>query len=88
MKRNTLIEHKEVVVCEENGPINLSHNVLLTTLEANTIVKLVVFVITTKSSSTCTNYGKIGHTFETCHNMKREIPLVPTATVKFIILVA
>jgi hypothetical protein len=36
MKRKTLIEHKEVViVCEESGPISMSYNVLLTTLEAN-----------------------------------------------------
>jgi hypothetical protein len=32
MKRNTLIEHKEVVViCEENGPINLNYIVILIT---------------------------------------------------------
>jgi hypothetical protein len=37
MKRDTLMEHKEtVVVCEENGPISLSYNVLLTTSETNT----------------------------------------------------
>jgi hypothetical protein len=36
MKRNTLIEHKEVtIVCEESGPISLSYNALLTTPEAN-----------------------------------------------------
>jgi hypothetical protein len=36
MKRNTLIEHKEVVIiCEESGPISMSYNVLLTTLEVN-----------------------------------------------------
>jgi hypothetical protein len=41
MKRNTLIEHKEVVViCEENGPTSMSYNVLLTTLEANVRVNL------------------------------------------------
>jgi hypothetical protein len=34
MKRNTLIEHKEVtIVCEKSGPINFSYNVLLTTPE-------------------------------------------------------
>jgi hypothetical protein len=34
MKRNTFIEHKEdVVVCEESGHVNMSYNVLLTTLE-------------------------------------------------------
>ncbi len=46
MKKDTLIEHKEVVVvCEENGPINLSYNVLLTTPKANIIVKLVVHIL-------------------------------------------
>jgi hypothetical protein len=43
MKKDTLIEHKEAdVVCEENRLISLSHNVLLTTLEAYTITKLVI----------------------------------------------
>ncbi len=32
MKRDTSIEHKEVtIVCEENGPISLNYNALLTT---------------------------------------------------------
>jgi hypothetical protein len=40
MKRDTLIEHKEAIgVCEDNGPITLNYNVLLTTLEANIIAK-------------------------------------------------
>jgi hypothetical protein len=39
MKQDTLIEHKEAtIVCEENGLVNLSYNVLLTTFEANTII--------------------------------------------------
>jgi hypothetical protein len=43
-----------------------------------------VHIVTTKSSSTCTNCGKIGHTFETCHNKKIEVPVVPTTTIKSI----
>ncbi len=40
MKRDTLIEHKEsTIVCEESGHASLNYNVLLTGLEANTIVK-------------------------------------------------
>jgi hypothetical protein len=59
VKRNTLIEHKEVVVvCEENGPISMNYNVLLITPKANVGVKLVVLVMTTKSALTCSNYGK------------------------------
>jgi hypothetical protein len=54
---------------------------MLTTLEANIVVKLVVLVIT-KSTSTCTNCGKTTRTLETCHKWKREIPIVPTAMVK------
>ncbi len=51
MRRNTLIEHKEiVVVCEESGPVSLSFNALLTTLKANTVVKPIVHVVTTKST--------------------------------------
>jgi hypothetical protein len=43
MKRDTLIKHKEVVrICEENGHVNLNHNVLLTTLEANTMANTIV----------------------------------------------
>jgi hypothetical protein len=84
MKRNTLIEHKEVVVvCEENAPISLSYNVLLTTLEVNAIVKLVVLVVTAKSALTCTNCGKIRHSVETYHKRKKEILVVPTTIVKF-----
>jgi hypothetical protein len=83
MKRDTLIEHKKiVVVCEESGPISLNYNVLLTIEEANTIVKPVVPIITTKSTLTCTNCDKIGHLVETCHNRKRKVKVVPTATIK------
>jgi hypothetical protein len=82
MKRDTLIEHKEVVVCEENGPVSLSYNVLLTTLEANIVVKPIVPIVTTKSSLTYTNCDKIGHLVETCHNRKRKVPSVPIAIVK------
>jgi hypothetical protein len=83
MKRDTLIQHKEaVVVCEENEPINLSYNALLTTPHANMVFKLVVPVVIAKSSLTCTNCGKIGHTFNICHYRKREVLVVPTTTVK------
>jgi hypothetical protein len=62
MKRNTLIEHKEaVVICEESGPINLSYNALLTTLEVNIAVKPIVTIVITKSTLTCTNCGKTSH---------------------------
>jgi hypothetical protein len=41
MKKNTLIEHKEVgIICEENGLISLSYNVLLTTPKDNVILNL------------------------------------------------
>ncbi len=83
MKRDTLIEHKEVVVvCEENGPVSLSFNVLLTTPETNTVVKPIIPVVIVKSALTCTNCGKTGHTLETCHNRKKNVLIVPTATVK------
>jgi hypothetical protein len=83
MKKKTLIKHKEAtVVCEERGPISLNYNDLLTTLEANIIAKPIVYVITSKSTSTYTNCGKIGHTPETRHNMKREVPIIPTPTIK------
>jgi hypothetical protein len=43
MRKDTLIEHKKtIIVCEEIGPINLSYNVLLTTLEANIVVKPII----------------------------------------------
>jgi hypothetical protein len=49
MKRDTLMEHKKVVVvCEENGPVNLSYNIMLTTLETNIVAKHVVPIATTK----------------------------------------
>jgi hypothetical protein len=83
MRRHTLIEHKEAaVICEESGPISLNYNVLLTTLEINVVVNHVVSIITSKSTLTYTNCGKIGHSMETCHNMKREVLIVPTTTIK------
>jgi hypothetical protein len=72
MTRNTLIEHKEViVVCEKNELVNMSYNALLTIPKANVGVKLVVPSITTKSTLTCTNCGKTSHSIETCHNRKK-----------------
>jgi len=89
MKRNTSIEHKEAtIVCDENGPISLSYNALVTTPKANTMVKLVVLVVTTKSTLTCTNCAKTNYSLKTCHNMKIEVVIVPTATIKFIELIA
>jgi hypothetical protein len=82
MKINTLINHKEVVVCEKNGPINMSYNVLLTTLEVIVGVKPIVLVVTAISTLTYTNCGKIGHLVETCHNIKKEVPVLPTVTIK------
>jgi len=41
IKQNTLIEHKEVVlIYEENGHVDVSYNILLTTLKINIIVNL------------------------------------------------
>jgi hypothetical protein len=83
VNKNTLIEHKEdVVICEENGLVSLNFNVLLTTLEVNAIVKLVVPTAIAKSTLTCTNCGKTGHSMETCHNKEKKVLIVPIATVK------
>ncbi len=83
LKRDTLIEHKEVVVVwEESGPISLSYNALLTTPHVSIVFKLVVHVVIAKSSLTSTNCGKIGHTFDICYNRKREVQVVPTTIVK------
>jgi hypothetical protein len=88
MKRNTSIKHKEAtIVCEENEPINMSYNILLTTPKANAGVKHITPTVTAKSTLTYTNCGKIGHLVETYNNMKRKIPTVPTITVKSIKLV-
>jgi hypothetical protein len=83
MKRNTLIEHKEVVVvCEESGLVNMSYNVLLTTPKANARVRPIVHAMTTKSTLTCTNDGKTDHSMETCHNREKKVLVVPTAIVR------
>jgi hypothetical protein len=77
MRRNTLIEHKEItIICEESGLISLSYNVLLTTPKANTTVKPIIPIATTKSALTCTNCGKTSHSTKTYRNMKREVPIV------------
>jgi hypothetical protein len=73
MKRNTLIKHKEVaVICEESGHVSLSYNVLLTTLEADVIVKPIVPIVTSKSTLTYTNCSKTSHLVETYLNMKKK----------------
>jgi hypothetical protein len=83
MKRDTLIEHKEtIVLCEENGLINLSFNVLLTTQEANIVAKLVILVAITKLALTCSNCGKTCHTFETCHNIKKDVIIILIVVIK------
>ncbi len=78
MKRNILVDHKEtIVVCEENGHADFSYNVLLTTPEANIVVKHVIPNVITKSTLTCINCGKTSHLVETCHNRKRKVIVVP-----------
>jgi hypothetical protein len=75
-KKNTLIRHKQaIVVCEESGHVSSNYNAMLTTLKANIVVKSIVLVVTTKSTLTCTNCGKIGHTLKTCHNRKKRYQL-------------
>jgi hypothetical protein len=89
MRRDTLIKHKEVVVvCAENGDVNMSYNVILTTLEVNARIKLVVPIVTAKSTLTCTNCGKTNRSMETYHNKKGEVQVVPIAIVKSMKLVA
>jgi len=61
----------------------LSYNVLVTTTKVNTIIKLVLSTVIVKSTLTCTNCGKTGHSMETCYKRKREVPVVPTTTIKF-----
>jgi hypothetical protein len=43
-----------------------------------------VIHVIVKFTSTWTNYNKIGHILETCHNWKKEVVVVSTTTVKFI----
>jgi hypothetical protein len=71
MKWFALIEHKKVVIiCEENGPVSLKYNILLTMPKANVIAKLIVLIVIAKSIVTYINYGKMCHILETCHNQK------------------
>jgi hypothetical protein len=65
----------------------LSYNVLLTTLEVNVVVKLVVFIIIVKSTLTYINCVKTSHSMETCHNKKEEVLIVLITIVKSIELV-
>jgi hypothetical protein len=85
MRRNIVIEHKEVaIVCEESRLVSLNYSVILTTPKTIIIVKHVVFVLKLKSTLTCTNCGKAGHLVKTFYNMKKEVLLVPTTIVKYI----
>jgi hypothetical protein len=82
MRRNTLIEHKEVaIVCEESGHVSLSYNVLLTTPEPNVIIKPIIPIVIVKSTLTCIDCGKTDHLVETCHNKKKKVQVVPTTTI-------
>jgi hypothetical protein len=88
MKWDTLIEHKEVViVCEENGPVSLNYNVLLTTPKANVLVKPIVPIVIAKSTLTYTDCGKTCHILQTCHNHKWKVPVSPTTKINYIELV-
>jgi hypothetical protein len=60
----------------------MNYNALLTTPKANVRIKPIVLVVTTKSTLTCTNCGKIGHLVETCRNIKKEVLVVPIVIVK------
>jgi len=57
------------------------------TPKANEIMFNLVIHLIVKSTSTCINFNKIGHIFETCHNWKKEVLPVSTVVVKFIKLV-
>jgi hypothetical protein len=76
MRKNTLIKHNEaVVVSKESGHVSLNYNALLTTPEANIVVKPIIPIVTAKSTLTCTNCGKIGHSMETNHKRKKSYQL-------------
>lgn len=62
----------------------MSHNALLITPKMNVVIKPIVLVDSTKSTITCTNYGKIGDSIETYHNQKREMPIAPFVPIKSI----
>ncbi len=66
----------------------MSYNALLTTLEINIVLKLIVPAITVKLTLTCINCGKTNHLVETCHNRKKKVLVVPTTTFKSTKLVA
>jgi hypothetical protein len=51
------------------------------------VVKLVVLVVTNKSTLTYTNCSKTCHLVETYHNKKREVSIVPIVTIKSIELI-
>jgi len=57
---------------------------LLTTPKVNENMSNPIIHVVVKSTSTCTKCNKIGHILETCHNWKKEVVVVSTATVKSI----
>jgi hypothetical protein len=83
LKRNTLIKHKEDdVICEGSGLVSLNYNALLTTPKVNVVVKHVVPIVVIKSTLTCINCGKTGHSMEIYHNMKRKVLVMPIVIIK------
>jgi hypothetical protein len=88
MTRDTLINHKKIVITyEKNGLIITNYNVLLTQLYSKPIVQPIINYITTKQPLTCSNCGKTSHAKKTCHNRTKEkhvIHFVPTKVVELI----
>jgi len=62
----------------------LSYNVLLTTPKPNVVLQPIISIVIVKSTLTCTNYTKTGHSVETCHNKKIKVLVVLIAIVKSI----
>ncbi len=76
------------MIYEENGLVIANYNTLITQLKSKPIAQPIVTYTIVKQQFTYSNYGKIGHAIETCHNRKKiklAVPIVPTNVVEPIV---
>jgi hypothetical protein len=88
MARDTLIEHKKVVmIYEESGSIIANCNALIIHLESKLVPQLILTYITIKQWLTYSNCVKTSHVKKTCHNKRKEEHIVLITSTKVVELV-
>jgi len=69
---------------KKNGLIITNYNALVIQSKSKPVAKPIVHYTMTKQPLTYLNHGKIGNANETCHNMKKEKPIVHVVPTKVV----